>query len=144
MLKLLDSIQEHTGIIWSLAWNPKGNLLASCGQDKTVNIYHVLDGNRKVVDKLSNTLQQLSLAIIAKIEHSHKRTIRDIAWSPCGNFLALASFDATVSIWEMKSKKKFECITTVEGHESEVKSVSWSPSGEYLATCGRDKQVMIW
>lgn len=144
MLKLLDSIQVHSGIIWSVAWSPKGNLLASCGQDKGVYIYHILDGDGKVVDKLTDAHKCLSLAVTTKIDHTHSRTVRDVSWSPCGTYLALASFDTTVSIWEFKSKSKFDCVATVEGHESEVKCVAWSPSSEYLATCGRDKQVMIW
>ena len=144
MLKILSSVQDHSGKVWSVAWNPKGSLVASCGQDKTVNIYHILDSKNRVVDVLPADGEGLSLGLIAKLGDTHQKTIRDVAWSPCGKFLGMASFDATVSIWKMITKKKFECITTIEGHESEIKSLAWSPSGEYLATCGRDKQVMIW
>lgn len=74
---------------------------------------------------------------------AHKRTIREVSWSPCGNYLAAASFDATTSIWDRKSGE-FECNATLEGHENEVKGVAWSASGQLLATCSRDKSVWVW
>lgn len=73
----------------------------------------------------------------------HERTIRQISWSPCGQRLASASFDATVGIWE-KEDDRWDCVVNLEGHENEVKCVSWSASGKFLSTCSRDKTVWIW
>lgn len=57
--------------------------------------------------------------------------------------MASASFDATINIWDCKTKD-IECIATLEGHENEVKCVTWSSSGSLLATCSRDKSVWVW
>ena len=76
------------------------------------------------------------------LEGAHKRTIRSVSWSPCGNWLATASFDGTTSLWSKRAG--FECTSTLEGHENEVKSAVWSCSGHYIATCSRDKSVWIW
>lgn len=78
----------------------------------------------------------------AVLSDCHSRTIRDIAWSLDGHYLASASFDASVAIWDKKSGE-FECNSTLEGHENEVKSVVWSAAGN-LATCSRDKSVWVW
>ena len=77
------------------------------------------------------------------LEGSHQRTVRSASWSPCGNFLATASFDGTVSVWDKKTGE-FDCCATLEGHENEVKDAVWSRSGALLATCSRDKSVWIW
>eukprot|EP01121_Diplochlamys_sp_Union-15-3_P003790 TRINITY_DN13730_c0_g1_i1.p1 TRINITY_DN13730_c0_g1~~TRINITY_DN13730_c0_g1_i1.p1 ORF type:complete len:320 (-),score=62.08 TRINITY_DN13730_c0_g1_i1:41-880(-) len=77
------------------------------------------------------------------LQPSHRRTIRRLAFSPLGNYLAASSFDGTCSIWEIKHGE-FKVFATLEGHENEVKAVAWDASGSLLATCSRDKTVWIW
>lgn len=128
-LKAICTLKGHTGIVWNTSWHPKGLMLASCGEDKTIRLWNYKDGDK-------STLKCL-------LADGHQRTVRAIAWSHCGQSLASASFDATIAIWDYKSGQ-FECNATLEGHENEVKSVAWSRSGSMLATCSRDKSVWVW
>lgn len=74
----------------------------------------------------------------------HTRSVRCASWKPGKPMtLALASFDATISIF-VQENSKFEFIAQLEGHENEVKCVAWSCDGRYLASCSRDKSVWIW
>ncbi|KAG4078090.1 hypothetical protein HA402_002141 [Bradysia odoriphaga] len=127
-LELQHTLTGHKGRVWGADWHPTNNALATCGEDKTIRLWSQ-EGNRWITKTI--------------LSDSHTRTIRDIAWSPCGQFLASASFDATTAIWDRKSGQ-FECNATLEGHENEVKSVCWSKSGSLLSTCSRDKSVWIW
>lgn len=123
----LQTFKGHTGRVWNVSWNSDGNTLASCGEDKTIRLY----------TKENSSPVKFGLRTI--LTDGHDRTIRSTAWSPCGKYMASASFDSTVAIWLNN-----ECTATLEGHENEVKSVTWSSSGQYLATCSRDKSVWIW
>ncbi|KAJ3341689.1 cytosolic iron-sulfur protein assembly [Gonapodya sp. JEL0774] len=98
----------------------------------------------------------------ALLSGSHSRTVRRITWSPTGAYLASASFDATVAVWERPEpmfsgdagpglgmqfeddggQDEWPCVAVLEGHENEVKAVSWGDG--VVATCGRDKSVWIW
>jgi len=53
------------------------------------------------------------------IEGDNLKTIRTIAWSPDGRFLAAGSFDSTICIYYFVGNK-FENISKLEGHETEV------------------------
>lgn len=128
-LELGQTLKKDTGRVWNVSWHPKGDAIASCGEDKCIRLWA-----KDLLGKWSNKVV---------LTDGHKRTIRQVAWSPCGNYLASASFDATTCIWD-KQGGEFECNATLEGHENEVKSVAWSKSGQFLATCSRDKSVWIW
>eukprot|EP00525_Craspedostauros_australis_P012390 CAMPEP_0198112590 /NCGR_PEP_ID=MMETSP1442-20131203/4413_1 /TAXON_ID= /ORGANISM="Craspedostauros australis, Strain CCMP3328" /LENGTH=440 /DNA_ID=CAMNT_0043769409 /DNA_START=83 /DNA_END=1402 /DNA_ORIENTATION=+ len=93
--------------------------------------------------------------LTSTLEGVHTRTIRSVAFAPVQSplVLAMASFDATVSIWETDPRRakadgrdtmEWDCTTQLEGHDNEVKCVVWNSIGSLLATCGRDKSVWIW
>jgi WD40 repeat protein len=64
-----------------------------------------------------------------------------VSWSPDSRYLASASKDQTVQVWEAMTGK---LLTTYRGHTAEVWKVSWSPDGKHIASVGEGGVVQIW
>ncbi|MEL6945032.1 MAG: hypothetical protein AAFO82_20435, partial [Bacteroidota bacterium] len=60
------------------------------------------------------------------VQLGHSDYVRSVSYSPNGRFLASASNDKTIKIWETSSGK---LIRTLKGHSDYVRSVSYSPNG---------------
>ena len=60
----------------------------------------------------------------------HTSLVSSVAFNPNGTILASGSYDSTIKLWNVKSKKE---IATLQGHTS-VYSVAFNPSGTILAS----------
>ncbi|WFD29754.1 Cytosolic iron-sulfur protein assembly protein [Malassezia sp. CBS 17886] len=143
------SLEGHADIAWGVAWNPRESLLATCSSDREVRLYTYATLPSGVDDS-----SQTVFSLREVIPTGHKRTVRQVAWSPSGSMLAMASFDCSVGIWERlpdaatgpdaANEPEWDCSGTLEGHDSECKDVAFSHDGSLLASCSRDKSVWIW
>lgn len=71
----------------------------------------------------------------------HRDLVTSIAWSPDGRYLASASLDGTVQVWEAASARP--CFPSLQ-HQCPVRVVAWSPDGARLASAGADGSLRIW
>ena len=149
---------------WSVDFSRDGLFLAVCygAPDPCVRIWkrrNNSNSNNAVTNnktKQDHDKEQDTWILHSTLEGIHARTIRSVAFAPLASpyVLAAASFDASVSIWELSSsssklqqqqptngsqQQEWECTTQLEGHDHEIKSVTWNATGSLLATCGRDK-----
>ena len=62
----------------------------------------------------------------------HLERVNEIAFSDNGVYMALASDDTKVTLWDLRAPNKY--IHSSTGSGEEVKAVAFDPSGQYLAT----------
>ena len=67
--------------------------------------------------------------------------VEDVAFSPDGKTLAMASREGNVQLWDVATGKLLE---TLKGHSSAVMAVVFSPDGRTLASGSSDQTVRLW
>lgn len=119
----LHTLTGHKNLIYSVAFSPNGEVVASGSDDKTIKLWRVEDGQEIV------TLT------------GHANSVYTVAFSPDGQMLASSSHDKTVKIWRMKDGQE---IRTLRGHINSVYGAAFSPDGEIIASSSWDKTIKIW
>ena len=71
----------------------------------------------------------------------HLASVNALAWSPDGKFIASASDDTFVQVFEAATGAR---RLIYRGHIEEVAAVAWSPDGHLIASAGQDQTVQIW
>jgi WD40 repeat protein len=114
--------------VLALSFSPDGQRIATGGgvpsRSGEVKIWRVSDS-----------------ALVREITPSHSDTVFSLDFSPDGKFLATASADKFVKVFDAASGK---LIKQLSGHTHYVLGVSWKADGRTLASSGADKAVKLW
>jgi eukaryotic-like serine/threonine-protein kinase len=76
-----------------------------------------------------------------KVVLGRQKDARDLAFSPDGALLAVASYDRTTTIWDVVGRKQYSAL---RGHRERVVAAAFSPDGEWIATTSGDYTTRIW
>ena len=153
-------------LVYTVAFSPDGQMLASGGDDNAVRLWNVADGsereafiehNKSVTSvAFSPDGQRLASASLDGfvrlwyVSSERQRTslrdngeVESVAFSPNGKVLASGSGDQEgfVTLWDISQERR---IVTLPGHGGLVESVAFSPDGQLLASASRDKTIKLW
>ncbi|KAL7581063.1 hypothetical protein ACA910_005866 [Epithemia clementina (nom. ined.)] len=170
--RLLCTLSAHTGSsVLCVRWSPRGNYLASAGDDGCVCIYAPatqVGGGAAVaaVGNLVNHAGDGTSATLAMTEQwsrillcrGHNLDVVGLAWAPDDSHLVSCSLDreTPILIWKLTDLARGEIpdahqrirqpykVLGKDVHTSTVKGVTFDPAGSYLASSGDDPSVCIW
>ena len=118
----------HSNGIWSVAFSPNGQRIATGGLDGTAMVWEASSGK----ELLTLTPEQ---------EHGLGWSIYSIAFSPDSRRIVTGSGDQTAKVWEVASGKE---LLTLKGHRAPVNSVAFSPDGQQIVTGSDDGTAEVW
>lgn len=133
--KLLCAMFNHMSCVNSVRWTLSGKYLASGGDDRLVMIW-AFGGKSKKDD-----IEEENWKCVHRLQ-GHDADVIDLAWNRNDKYLASASLDNTVIVWN--ADDGFKELQKLNGHTNFVKGITWDPVGNYLASQGADGTVRIW
>ncbi|KAK5978791.1 hypothetical protein GCK32_001182 [Trichostrongylus colubriformis] len=143
--KILARIQHQAGVN-CVRWSHNGDLLACASDDKVITIYEYGGRVHSAGSIGSKSVVNVEKYRLTHTLHTHSMEVLSVEWSSDGRYLASASMDNTVVVWN--AKKLPERIVVLDtsrgGHNGPVKGLSWDPIGKYLATQSADKSLRLW
>ncbi|XP_015600731.1 protein HIRA homolog [Cephus cinctus] len=137
--KMLCQLDNHLACVNCVRWSTSG-LLASGGDDKLIMIWRLVGGagGSSIFGGKASVETWRCISTL----RSHEGDILDLAWAPHSPWLASASVDNSVIIWDASN---FPVIVAVlKGHTGLVKGITWDPVGKYLASQSDDKTLRVW
>ena len=127
-LRELYELPGHPPSTFSLHYSRYGSRLFSGGRDAQLKSWRADDG------------YEHELTVPA-----HRFTINRMALHPSGRYLATASRDKTVKVWDTQTLELLKVIDRekYEAHNHSVNHLIWLDK-RHLATAGDDKRVLVW
>ena len=108
------TVSEEPASVYDVAFEPRRNVLASCADDMTIQLWNPEDG------------QHLGTLT------GHSDKVYALAFHPTADLLATASKDRTIRLWDFNTGSQGLILS---GHSESVMSVAFNHDGQLLASC---------
>ena len=158
---LLYSLQ-HQGAVNTVNFSNDSEWLVSAAKDKYIRIWDTwgelllqLEHEGKALSAVFSPDKKLIVGgfsqgdirvwttkgeLLAHLD-AHDASIEDLDFSPDGRYLASASADRSIKLWDMKT---FSLSKDLQGHKDRVYAIDFHPTRAELVSTGADNTLRFW
>ncbi|KAJ5722425.1 hypothetical protein N7488_000460 [Penicillium malachiteum] len=136
----LSTLLKHTQAVNVVRFSPKGEMLASAGDDGNVLLWvpSELQAQGGLGEDRSDDKETWRVKHMCR---SSGAEIYDLAWSPDGVFIMTGSMDNIARIYNAQNG---QMVRQIAEHSHYVQGVAWDPLNEFVATQSSDRSVHIY
>ncbi len=158
-------LKGHTDRVNTVLFNPGGQLVISSSDDATIRIWELFgdeprsvsrddarcyrdsnissDGtlSAEIVGYSTICVKDKKSGSILREGNGHTDDVCCVIFSPNDKYIASASLDKTVRIWDANT---LECVRVLRGHTTVVMDVSFSPDSKHVASTSPDNTIRVW
>jgi WD40 repeat protein len=166
--EVAQRLSAQHGTVYSVAFDPRGDMLAAGGADRTVTLWSYPVGRRFGVplvvsagivnsvavspdDRLVASTGGVGASVVLTDLRSGRRVSNlrparggasAVAFAPRGGLLAVASFGGLIQLWSVPGDRPLG--GPLRGHVGEITSIAFNPTGTELVSGGVDGTVRLW
>ncbi|KAH8596790.1 WD40-repeat-containing domain protein [Bisporella sp. PMI_857] len=140
-INYLATLSRHTQTVNCVRWAPRGDVLASAGDDGVVMLW-ALDESKSAVPVFGGDgIEDKESWRERHMCRSSGAEIYDLAWSPDAMYFIIGSMDNVARIYNAQTG---HLVRQIAEHQHYVQGVAWDPLNEYIATQSSDRSVHIY
>jgi len=133
-------LRGHTDNIWDCSISSDGRFIGSASMDNSFIIWDFETGKQVFRYKIEPS-SIINRGVIPELDSKFPNSVYDIEFSPYNKFIAIASADHLVRIFDLSG---FELIKTLDMHNGWVLELKFSKDGKYLVSGGYQSEIIIW
>ncbi|PSK34087.1 hypothetical protein B9Z65_8413 [Elsinoe australis] len=137
----LSTLERHTQAVNVVRWCPRGEMLASAGDDGNVLLWIPAENPALHAPMGEDAADVKEVWRVKTMCRSSGSEIYDLAWSPDGVFFITGSMDNVARIYNASNGS---VVRQIAEHNHYVQGVAWDPLNEYIATQSSDRSVHIY
>lgn len=145
-VEYMSTLQKHSQAVNAVRFNPRGDILASAGDDGTLLLWKKSENIIKTLESEEDEDLKESWQVVGTIRSSTAE-IMDICWSPNGEQIVTGSMDNILRVYQLEfspGKITGTFIRSFSDHTHYIQGVFWDPLNKFIVSQSADRSVNVY